>query len=84
MHMYSWFTLQYITNEYNIVKQLYPNKNWRKKKKEEWKMCIQYMFEDVISRLPLYIINLYKEEIHSGAQKQFLSLTESQGGWAAI
>ena len=52
--------------------------------KEEWKMCIQYMFEDVISRLPLYIINLYKEEIQTGAQKQFLSLTESQGGWAAI
>lgn len=46
-------------------------------------MCMLYMFEDVISS-SLYIINLYKEKIHSGAQKQFLSLTESQGGWAAI
>ena len=47
-------------------------------------MCIQYMIEDVISHLPLYIINLYKEEIQTGARKQFLSLTESQGGWEAI
>ena len=37
MYAYSWFTLLYSRNEYNVVKQLDPNKNkqqWPKKKKK--------------------------------------------------
>ena len=62
MYMYSWFTLLYSRNQHTIVKQLYSNKDVKKKKKKQCPPCQQLQLSRLVREAAYgFIIREWRE-----------------------